>query len=82
MISHQNICDVVVLMSFRGFLKDAFQREGMRGSSARLMRGEITFSQVRGTKGKNSLLLPASHPDVSPLRAGPCLLHLCALCVV
>ncbi|XP_012999013.2 bifunctional epoxide hydrolase 2 isoform X1 [Cavia porcellus] len=29
----------------RGFLKDAFQREGMRGSSARLMRGEITFSQ-------------------------------------
>ncbi|XP_005373801.1 PREDICTED: bifunctional epoxide hydrolase 2 [Chinchilla lanigera] len=29
----------------RDFLNDAFLKEGMNGSSARLMRGEITFSQ-------------------------------------
>uniref|UniRef100_A0A8C7AH59 Epoxide hydrolase 2 n=1 Tax=Neovison vison TaxID=452646 RepID=A0A8C7AH59_NEOVI len=29
----------------RGFLREAFQRGGPDGSSARLMRGEITFSQ-------------------------------------
>ncbi|XP_032188237.1 bifunctional epoxide hydrolase 2 isoform X2 [Mustela erminea] len=29
----------------RGFLREAFQRGGPEGSSARLMRGEITFSQ-------------------------------------
>ncbi|KAF3818428.1 hypothetical protein GH733_011845 [Mirounga leonina] len=32
----------------RGFLKEAFRRGGPDGSSARLMRGEITFSQIFG----------------------------------
>lgn len=42
---HPCCCSFV---SSRGFLKEAFRRGGPDGSSARLMRGEITFSQVKG----------------------------------
>lgn len=38
---------VIVLVSSRGFLINAFQKESPGGPNEQLMRGKITFSQVR-----------------------------------
>lgn len=42
---------VLFLVSPRGFLNDPFLKEGPDGPIARLMKGQITFSQVRGHRG-------------------------------
>lgn len=38
---------VIFFVSSRGFLIDAFQKEYPGGHNEQLMRGKITFSQVR-----------------------------------
>lgn len=69
-------------VSSRGFLREAFQRGGPDGSSARLMRGEITFSQVRGhfinpLRRHSVPTCPSPTLTRSSLRADPpCLPHL------
>lgn len=68
--------DIYDIVSFRGFLNEVFKKEDPDSSSFRLMRGEITFSQVRDTLEKAfSACMPISHTDHAFMRAELCLLY-------